>query len=75
VVIGAIQEREEEFVALVHGDGVEGVGDGLRDLGTRDFDLHRILEAPLGKGLDGGGHGGVGGAASFADNNATGWPL
>ena len=56
--VGLIEEGKEEFVTLVHGDWVESVGDGGGHFATRDLDFGGVGEAPLGKLLDGGWHGG-----------------
>ncbi len=58
VVVGLLEQGEEQLVALVDGDGVERVGDGGGDFAAGDLDLHRIDQAPLCEGLDRGGHGG-----------------
>ena len=58
VKIGFFKDGEEKLVTLVHGDRVEGVGDGGGDGAARDFDFDGVLEAPLGEGFDGRGHGG-----------------
>ena len=58
VVIGLVEEGDEEFVALVHGDRVEVVGDGRGDFTSGDLDFDGILQAPFCEGLDRGGHGG-----------------
>ena len=56
--IGLFEKSEEEFIALIHGDGVEGVGDGGGDFAACDLHFGRIGEAPFGELLNGGWHGG-----------------
>ena len=58
VEVGFLEDGEEEFVALVHGDRIEGVGDGGGDGAAGDFHFDGILQAPFREGLDGRRHGG-----------------
>ena len=58
-VVGFFQQTEKEFVFLIGGDGIEGVGDGFgRGLAQTDLDGDRFFEGPLGESFDFGGDGG-----------------
>lgn len=58
VEVCLFEEVDEEFVALVHGDGVEGVADGGGDFLACDGDFDGVVQAPAGEAGDNFRHGG-----------------
>ena len=59
VVVGPLEEGEEQVELLILCNGIESMADGFRRRAAgADFDALRIFQAPRGEALDFFGHGG-----------------